>query len=219
MRQRVRTTGKEVVAANPGMQFLTLDIADANSIRSFAEEAVSRFPGLNVLVNNAGIMKPEDVASAPDYLGTAEETVAINLLGPIRLTGLLLPHLRRQDRSAVVTVSSGLAFVPLAMTPTYSATKAAIHSYSISLRHQLRSTATEVIEIVPPYVQTELMGEHQASDPNAMPLAEFIDEVMSILDSQPTASEVVVKRCEPLRFAAERGNMANMVEAINSSPH
>ena len=208
----------EVVAANPGMQFLALDIADARNIRSFAEEAISRFPDLNVVINNAGIMKPEEIATAPDYLGTAEETVAINLLGPIRLTAALLPHLRRQTRSAILTVSSGLAFVPMAMTPTYSATKAAIHSYSVSLRHQLRETTTEVIEIVPPYVQTELMGERQANDPNAMPLAPFIDEVMSILDSQPAATEIVVERCKPLRFAAEHGKMATMLGAINT-PH
>ena len=208
----------EVVAANPGMQFLTLDIADANSIRSFAQEAIRRFPDLNVLINNAGVMKPEDISAAPAYLGAAEETVAINLLGPIRLTAALLPHIQKNPRSAILTVSSGLAFVPMAMTPTYSATKAAIHSYSMSLRHQLRGTA-EVIEIVPPYVQTELMGEHQANDPNAMPLAAFIGEVMQILQATPAASEVVVERCKPLRFAAETQTMETMFGAINSAFH
>jgi uncharacterized oxidoreductase len=208
----------EVVAANPGMHYLTLDVADSNSIRSFAEDAISRFPDLNVLINNAGIMKAEDITSAPDYLGTAEETVAINLLGPIRLTAALLPHIQKNERSAILTVSSGLAFVPMAMTPTYSATKAAIHSYSMSLRHQLRDT-TQVIEIVPPYLQTELMGEHQANDPNAMPLAAFIEEVMHILETEPALSEVVVERCKPLRFAAERGNMEAMFGAINSASH
>ena len=209
---------REVAAANPGMHYLALDVADPNSVRSFAQEAISRFPDLNVLINNAGIMKPEDIASAPAYLGTAEETVAINLLGPIRLTAALLPHLRKQQHSAILTVSSGLAFVPMAMTPTYSATKAAIHSYSMSLRHQLKNT-TEVIEIVPPYVQTELMGKHQVSDPNAMPLAAFIEEVMHILEAEPAASEVVVERCKPLRFAAERGSMETMFGAINAAGH
>jgi uncharacterized oxidoreductase len=209
---------KEVVAANPGMRYLTLDLADPESIRSFALQAKTQFPNLNVLINNAGIMKAEDVTSGSDYLGVAEETVVINLLGTIRLTAALLPHIQQQKNSAIVTMSSGLAFVPMAMTPTYSATKAAIHSYSMSLRHQLKGS-TEVIEIAPPYVQTELMGEHQASDPNAMPLAAFIDEVMQILEAEPEDGEVIVERCKPLRFAAENSNMDTMFGAINAARH
>ncbi len=142
--------------------------------------------------------------------------MATNLLGPIRLTAALLPHLRSRPRSAVLTMSSGLAFVPMAATPTYSATKAAIHSWSMALRRQLRGTTTEVIEIAPPYVQTELMGEHQASDPRAMPLDAFIAEVMGILDDRPDAEEVIVERCRPLRFAAEDGRMAAMFDAVNA---
>ncbi len=215
---RREETLREVVAANPGMQSITLDIADPNSIRSWASEAVARFPDLNVLINNAGIMKPEDIASA-NYLGVAEDTIATNLLGPIRLTAALLPHLLRQPRAAVLTVSSGLAFVPMAMTPTYCATKAAIHSYSMSLRRQLKGTNTEIIEIAPPYVQTNLMGEHQAVDPRAMPLSEFIDEVMLILAAQPAVEEIIVERCKPLRFAAENGKMTAMFDAINAMAH
>ncbi len=110
-------------------------------------------------------------------------------------------------------VSSGLAFVPLAVTPTYGATKAALHSYAISLRHQLKGTSTEVIEIIPPYVQTHLQGEHQANDPAAMPLDAFIAEVMEILGTQPAVEEVVVGRCRPLRFAAENGAFDKMFQA------
>jgi uncharacterized oxidoreductase len=131
--------------------------------------------------------------------------VTTNLLGPIRLTTALQPALRKQTRATIMNVSSGLAFVPLAMTPTYCATKAALHSYTQSLRYQLRSTNIEVIELIPPYVQTTLMGDQQANDPNAMPLGEFITEVMSILQSQPDAKEVCVKKVYPLRFAAEGG--------------
>jgi uncharacterized oxidoreductase len=116
-----------------------------------------------------------------------------------------LPLLRKQGKSTVLNVSSGLAFLPLAHTPVYSATKAAIHSFSESLRYQLAGTGVDVVEIVPPYVQTELMGEQQANDPNAMMLPAFIDEVMSILDTQPDVREVLVKRVLPLRFAAEQG--------------
>lgn len=174
-----------------------------------------RFPALNAVVNNAGIMKTETV-QAGDHLATAEETIATNLLGPIRLTAALLPHLMAQPRAAVLTVSSGLAFVPLAATPTYSATKAAIHSWSIALREQLKDTAVEVIEIAPPYVQTELLGPHQAVDPAAMPLADFVDEVMAILEAQPESGEVIVERCKPLRFAEANGTFAPTFAALNS---
>jgi uncharacterized oxidoreductase len=209
----------EVTAANPGMQSMRLDIADPADVAAFAAQAAARFPRLNVLINNAGIMQPEDIVTAPGYLDIAERTIGTNLLGPIRLTAALLPHLRAQPRAAVLTVSSGLAFVPMAATPTYSATKAAIHSYSMSLRYQLRETSVEVIEIVPPYVQTELLGTHQANDPAAMPLPDFIAEVMQLLSTQAEIAEVVVGRCEPLRFAAEQGRTGAMFQAINGAAH
>ena len=216
---RRRQALDEVTAANPGMQSLQLDIGDKAGVATFAQEVAARYPRLNVVINNAGIMQPEDIATAPGYLDIAEQTIATNLLGPIRLTAALLPHLRMQPRAAIVTVSSGLAFVPMAATPTYSATKAAIHSYSMSLRHQLRATSIEVIEIVPPYVQTHLMGDHQANDPRAMPLEEYITEVMQILSSRPDVTEVVVGRCVPLRFAAENGKLDDMFQAVNSMSH
>jgi uncharacterized oxidoreductase len=205
----------EVTAANSGMKSILLDINDRDSIHSLSRQVAQDYPSLNVLINNAGIAKVEDLKSPPDYLKDAEETITANLLGPIRLTAALLPLLQNQPHSAVLTVSTGLAFVPSAEFPTYCATKAAIHSYSVSLRHQLKSTTTEVIEIIPPYVQTQLTGEHQTTDPNAMPLDEFITEVMDILSNQPTVEEVVVERCKPFRFAAESGNEDTMFQAIN----
>ena len=208
-----------VVAANPGMHALQMDIGTAAGVHAFAEQALASYPAINALLNNAGIMQPEDLTSAPGYLDTAEATIATNLLGPIRLTAALLPHLLKQPKATVLTVSSGLAFVPMTATPTYSATKAAIHSYSVSLRHQLAGTPVEVIEIAPPYVQTELMGPGQASDPRAMPLDAFIAEVMDILTNQPEAPEVIVERCKPLRYAAEQGRMTDMIEMVNSTAH
>jgi len=124
----------ETTSANPGMTSVTLDIEDPASIRSFAKQIARDYPGLNVLVNNAGIMRAEKLRAQPDDLADAEATIATNLLGPIRLTAALLPLLEKQARSAIMNVSSGLAFVPLALTPTYCATKAAIHSYTQSLR-------------------------------------------------------------------------------------
>ena len=204
----------EVTAANPGMASMALDIGDKAGIAAFGKAVAQAHPALDVVIHNAGIMKIEDIKAS--LLDDAESTIATNLLGPIRLTAALLPQLQSRPQSAILTVSSGLAFVPMAATATYCATKAAIHSYSLSLRRQLAGTTTEVIEIVPPYVQTHLMGEHQATDERAMPLEAFIAEVMEILATRPDVAEVVVERCKPLRFAAEAGKMDAMLEAINS---
>jgi uncharacterized oxidoreductase len=187
------------------MKSVTLDVSDPKSIQSFAEKIAKEHPSLNILINMAGIMQPENLLEKLDDLSTAEKIVTTNLLGPIRLTAALLPSLRKQPRATIMTVSSGLAFVPFAVTPTYCATKAAIHSYTQSLRYQLKATNVEVIELIPPYVQTTLMGDQQANDPRAMPLDEYIDEAMSILKSQPDVKEVCVKKVYPLRFSAEHG--------------
>ncbi len=194
-----------VVAENPGMKSLVLDISDASSISEFVDIITREYPNLNVLINNAGIMQMEDLVENPEDLDTAEKTIATNLLGPIRLTAQLLPHLRIQPESTVMMVTSGLAFTPLALTPTYSATKAAIHSYTQSLRYQLKDTSVEVLELIPPYVATTLTGEHQASDPAAMPLDEYLTESIEILTQDPTPPEICVKRVLPLRDAPEKG--------------
>ena len=214
---RRRQVLDEVTAANPGMRSATLDIEDPASICDFATKMAQDFPAMNVIVNNAGIMRAENVQGQPGELADTEAIVAINLLGPIRLTAALLPLLRQQPRATIMTVSSGLAFVPMALTPTYCATKAAIHSYTLSLRHQMKGTTTEVIELIPPYVQTHLMGQGQAEDPRAMPLNEFLAEVMQILTIQPSVTEVIVERCKPLRFAAEAGNFEAMFQRLNPS--
>jgi len=211
----------ETIAANPGMKSVTLDVSDPKSIQSFVAQVTKDYPSLNVLINMAGIMQPEDLLEKPDDLSAAESTITTNLLGPIRLTVALLPLLRKQPRATIMTVSSGLAFVPFAVTPTYCATKAAIHSYTQSLRYQLKGTKVEVIELIPPYVQTTLTGDQQANDPRAMPLSEFIDEAMSILKSHPNAKEICVERVYPLRFAAEQGQekYENFFTQFNDTMH
>lgn len=201
---RRRALLDEVTAANPGMKSAVVDVQEIGGLDAFAARMVRDFPALNVLINNAGIMKPENLGEGGDF-ADVEATVATNLLAPLRLTAALLPHLKQQPRATVMTVSSGLAFLPLALTPTYCATKAGIHSWTQSLRYQLRGTSVEVKELIPPYVQTELMGPHQTKDPRAMPLGEFIAEVMEILRTQPEAKEICVKRVSGLRFAAEGG--------------
>jgi uncharacterized oxidoreductase len=203
------------VAAHPGMSFAVLDVEDGAAIQAFAAKITAEHPTLNVLVNNAGIMVVEDLLSEPFDLSTAEATIATNVLGPIRLTAALLPHLRRQSNATVVNVTSGLAFVPLAATPTYSATKAAMHSYSQSLRHQLKDTSVEVLELAPPAVATDLMPGH-AQNPNSMPLADYTDEVMALLEAG-NADEILVERVQFLRGAEARGEFDKVFGMLNGA--
>jgi uncharacterized oxidoreductase len=206
-----------VTAANPGMVAIALDIADGVAIQAFAKQIIADYPAVNVLINNAGMMVAEAMTADAVDVAVADDTVITNMLGTIRLSAALLPHLRAQPQATVMTVTSGIAFVPLAMTPAYGATKAGIHSWTVATRHQLRNTSVQVIELAPPYVQTELMGADQAKDPNAMPLAEFIDEVMSILEHNPDVEEVIVERCKPLRYAVENGNLAEVMAQLNGA--
>jgi uncharacterized oxidoreductase len=205
----------ETIAANTGMTSITLDIEDSDNIRSFADRVTKVYPAMNVLINNAGIMRAEKLQAQQNDLADAEAIIATNLLGPIRLTAALLPLLQKQRYSAIMNVSSGLAFVPLAPTPTYCATKAAIHSYTQSLRYQLRASTTEVLELIPPYVATDLMDG--ASDPRAMPLDKFIAEVMEILKTQPAAAEICVENVKRLRFAAEGGQYDAVFRGFNDA--
>lgn len=205
----------ETAAANPGMKALVLNIEDPDSIRDAAAKVTKHFPELNVVIHNAGIMKPENLKAGE--VENAEAIVRTNLLGPIRLTAALMPQLLAQPSATIITVSSGLAFVPMAYTPTYCATKAAIHSYSMSLRYQLKDTAVRVVEIAPPWVATELMGA-VPDDPRAMPLQDFISETMQLLGSQN--DEVLVERVKPLRYAAAGGKEYDVFEKFNASlPH
>ncbi|WP_294274629.1 SDR family oxidoreductase [uncultured Sphingomonas sp.] len=181
---------------------VTLDVEDAAAVDAFAKQVVADFPALNVLFNNAGIMKFEDLTGHRD-LADAEATLTTNILGPIRLTNALIDHLIQQPDAAIVNVTSGLAFVPLVAAPTYSATKAAIHSYTVSLRTQLEGKV-EVIELAPPGVQTDLTPG-QAHRPGYVPLEEFADAVAAQFAQTPTPSEVLVDQVRPFRMAEREG--------------
>jgi uncharacterized oxidoreductase len=217
---RVIVTGRRraaldsAIAGRPGMSAFTLDLEDAAAIRAFAREVTSAHPALNVLINNAGIMRSEVLASERD-LADAEATVVTNLLAPIRLTNALMPHLLGVADPAIVNVSSGLAFVPLATAPTYSATKAAMHSYTLSLREQLKGKV-EVIELAPPAVQTELTPG-QSTRANYMPLNDFIDETMRLFGRTPTPAEILVERVGFLRNAEGEGRFGQALAALNSA--
>ncbi len=203
-----------LVAQEPEFAAYPLDVTDPAAITALAATLRADHPTVNVLVNNAGIMLAEDLTDPAYSLAQAEAMVDTNLLGPIRLTAALLPQLRAQSRSAVLNVTSGLAFVPLAITPTYNATKAALHSWTQSLRMQLRNTTTEVVEIAPPAVQTDLMPG-SATNPHYMPLADFIAETMAILHQVPTPAEVCVERVMFLRRAEAEGRYDETLRMLN----
>lgn len=206
-----------VARHNAGIATATVDMADPASIAALAASVVAEHPTLNVVIHNAGIMVPEQLAGDAYDTADAEAMIATNLLGPIRLTAALLPHLKGRPHASIVTVSSGLAFVPLAATPTYNATKAAIHSWSQSLRSQLADTAIDVVEIVPPAVATDLLPGH-AENPQSMPLQAYIDEVMTLIEANPAAHEICVERVGLLRDAERKGTYDEVFAMLNQ-PH
>ena len=180
--------------ANPGMDSVELDIADPANIAAVSKNLVANYPALNVLINNAGIMLIDDAGGKiEDQLLTS--TVTTNLLGPIRLTSALIEHLKKQPNATVIYNTSALAFVPLALTAVYSSTKAALHSYVLSQRYKLKGTSVSVLEISPPWVQTDLLNSKE--EPRAMPLKEFIDETMKVLGSD--AKEILVEQAKAFR--------------------
>lgn len=201
------------VAGRANMHAMTLDVTDAAAIAAFAAEVTAQFPALNVLVNNAGVMMYEDATAKRD-LADAETTVVTNILGPIRLTDALVDHLMAQADSAIVNVTSGLAFVPLPKAPTYSASKAALHSYTQALRVQLAGKI-EVIELAPPAVRTDLTPG-QSTREGYMPLDAFADEVMALFAQEPTREEILVQNVLPLRHAEANGNVPQVLGMLAS---
>lgn len=185
---------EEVAKANPGIDTVELDVADGAQIKKVAAQLIEQYPSLNVVVNNAGIM-PFDDPSGPLDDAQAVQLVNTNLLGPVRVSGAFVEHLKKQEESYIINNSSVLGYVPLAATALYSATKAAIHSYTLSQRFVLRDTSVRVLEIAPPWVDTDLI--HKSGDPRAMPLEAFISETIERLETATT--EVVVEVAQPLR--------------------
>lgn len=207
---------EQSIAGRANMVAMQLDVEDPAAIAAFTRRIVAEHPALNILINNAGIMRFETIDRARD-LADAETTITANLLGPIRMIDGLVDHLATQPDAAIVNVTSGLAFVPMTATATYNATKAAIHSYSIALRDALKGRV-EVIELVPPAVQTELTPG-QSDRAGYMPLDAFIDEVMALFAQQPTPLEILVERVNFLRRAEAEQRFDQTLKQLNDFAH
>lgn len=207
---RRRAQLDEVIAANPGMAAIELDITDPASIDRAAATLIAEHPDLNVLFNNAGVMLPDDAAGALDD-AVMSATIATNLMGPIRMTAALIAHLKTRPNPVIAYTSSVLAFVPLAVTAVYSATKAALHSYILSQRFLLKPAGVRVLEIAPPWVRTDLMNSREAEQ--AMPLDQFIAETMAVLGTD--ADEVLVDGAKLFRANPGVGEHA-LVDGFNA---
>ncbi|GIE78593.1 oxidoreductase [Actinoplanes philippinensis] len=197
---------------HPGIGAVTIDTTDPASIIAARDDLAVRYPELDTLITMAGIMELEDLRD-PASLDVAERTVTVNLLGPIRLINAFLPGLLARPAATVMTVSSGLAYVPLPATPTYNATKAAVHSYTESLRVQLTGSSVQVIELVPPATRTALMNQRNSE--MAMPLEDFLDEVMTLLEAGPEAEQILVERVKWQRNAVAEGRYADVLGVLS----
>ncbi|MBZ6232353.1 SDR family oxidoreductase [Streptomyces olivaceus] len=210
---------ERIAAEHPGLDTVRIDTTDPASITAAAKQVLAAHPDLNVLVTMAGVMHAEDWHDPASFLATAESTVVTNVLGPIRLIAAFVEHLRTRPDATVMTVSSGLAFAPLKITPSYNASKAAIHMLSESVRLQLADTSVKVVELEPPSVRTALLPGHEDNE-HAMPLDEFVTEVVDLIETRPDAKEIQVERVKFLRYGEARGDYDQVVEALNANdPH
>lgn len=215
---RRQTLLDEITAKRPGMVGIQLDLDDLDSLSRLVSDVRARAPELNVLIANAGISRVEDMTAANWDTCTAQAIIETNIMGVLRVTAAILPLLKEQKDAVVMATSSNLAFMPRADFPTYCASKAFLHSWLQSLRHQLRNIPVEVLELAPPYVQTELTGNQQASDPRAMPLAVYVAEVMQLLKSGDHPNgEVIVERDRARRWAERDGCYEATFAAMNPS--
>lgn len=219
---RVIITGRrqdllaEVAEGRPGIIGMHLDLNDPRSVAGVAGEVRERFPGLNVLIANAGISRTEDMTADSWDTGPAEAIVATNIVGMLRSVAAFLPLLKQQPGATIMATSSALAFLPRADFPAYCASKAFLHSWLTSLRHQLRNFPIDVLELSPPYVQTELTGTSQTTDPRAMPLATYVSEVMAMLgQGRHPRGEVLLEKDQARRWAERDGTYDAMFATLN----
>lgn len=191
-----------------GLQSVRIDVTDPTSVLRARDEVLAAHPDLDVVVTMSGVLLTEDLRD-PAHITDAENMVATNLLGTIRVIDAFSPHLIGRGAGTIITVSSGIAFLPFPLMATYGATKAAVHSYTESLRAHLAGTGVEVAELVPPAVATPAMAK---LNPAAVPVDDYLDEVMELLAVEPTTREIIAGAALPLRWAERDGTYAELLE-------
>ncbi|WP_222194948.1 SDR family oxidoreductase [Modestobacter italicus] len=217
--QRFADAGSTVVVGGrdpqpqDGMDTVRIDVTDPASVLRARDEVLAAHPGLDVVVTMSGVMLVEDLRD-PAHGAAAETTIDTNLLGTIRVVDAFTPHLLARGSGTVLTVSSGIAFLPFPLMPSYAASKAGVHAYTEALRAQLAGTGVEVAELVPPAVATA--GQERVN-PAALPLEGYLDEVMALLAADPTPHEVLVEGVRMHRWAERDGTYAELVARRSQS--
>jgi len=217
--RRFATAGSTVIAggrrtdllgniAGEGFATVQIDVTDQVSIDRARDAILHSHPGLDTIVTMSGIGIPEDLRD-PAHFSAAEQTIDTNVLGTIRVIDAFTPHLIARGTGTIITVTSGIGFLPFPVMPTYAASKAAVHAYSEALRAQLDGTGVAVSELVPPAVATT--QEHAQLNPRALGLAEFATEVMDLLQTDPTPHEILVKGVLMHRWAERDGTYDELV--------
>jgi short-subunit dehydrogenase involved in D-alanine esterification of teichoic acids len=223
--QRFAEAGSTVIVGgrNPqpqqGLETVRIDVTDPDSILRARDEVLAAHPDLDVVVTMSGVMLTEDLRD-PGHIAAAETTITTNLLGTIRVIDAFTGHLIARGGGTILTVSSGIAFLPFPLMPSYGASKAGVHAYTEALRAQLAGTGIEVAEIVPPAVAAA--GQEKVN-PAALPIDAYLDEVMELLAKEPTAHEILVQGVLMHRWAERDGTYAELVErrsqALNTLPN
>ncbi|MFF5306502.1 SDR family oxidoreductase [Streptomyces sp. NPDC013161] len=202
-----RTDLLDRIAAE-GLATVQIDVTDQDSIDRARDTILRTHPNLDTIVTMSGIGVPEDLRD-PTHFSAAEKTIDTNLLGTIRVIDAFTPHLIARGTGTIVTVTSGIGFLPFPVMPTYAASKAGVHAYSEALRAQLDGTGIEVAELVPPAVATT--PEHEQRNPSALKLSEFTTEVMDLLQTDPTPHEILVQGVLMHRWAERDGTYPELV--------
>lgn len=206
----------DIMRTHPGITGFRLDINNDVMVNAVTAGVKARFPDLNVVIANAGISRAEHCADDNWNADVAQEIVSTNILGPLRTAAAFIPLIKHQPDATFMATSSALAFVPKADFPCYCASKAFLHSWLISLRHQLRHTPVEVLELSPPYVQTALTGNAQETDSRAMPLVEYITRVMTLIETrQHPDGEILLEGDKGRRWAEKEGTFKTLFHAMN----
>jgi uncharacterized oxidoreductase len=205
----------EVKHRYPNIHFRPCDLTKPEERKSLFEWVTSSFKNINILVNNAGIQRPIDFKKGDTEFSKAENEIITNLTAPIQLSLLFTPYFMKQKESAIINISSGLGFIPIAIMPVYCATKAALHSFSISLRHQLRTTSVKVFEIIPPTVDTELdQGERDKRGQTDRGIKPEIVATETMKAIEKDDYEFVVGAAENLR-SGSRKNFEEIFKNMN----